>query len=501
MALLGPPCDFLLRNMSCLFTPAFVLIPARESIPGKEIGLLVVWFLATQVLAYVLPVFFVRAVEWVWGAPKRTRQLRQRKEEQERRNSTITMPGLEWEKRRSYGGGDRLGPIATGLSGLTAVVVAPVSHVNMDRDETEQDQYRHIAGVELEVARQQGDPFMATFDSHKGYPRSDVSAFLHPSPHAHLHHLHHHHRSTSGSRVRSSSAPRSSSRRRPASAGRDRPGTAGSDAQRSERRGRSGRPGSSRPGTAPQDGPVPPPLLRNAVTFDEGFSFGRRQAPGQLSDGDPMARDVALDVAPDVAPDAGPSSPPPAALNAPRVAFMPRPLEVEDRDGIEVLQDNTAVNTRRNSPDLAIPPTAILTNKSDASGMTLSSNEKAGQTSTGEQVLPAAASKKVNDADQGASDDNDEDDEDEDDDASSSSSTYGPDAIERLADWIGDLITPTAYFILFIVGLPLWFLYDFALALHLAINILTFWLAITVVPAKIRRYAHPILTTAIATGE
>lgn len=43
----------------------------------------------------------------------------------------------------------------------------------------------------------------------------------------------------------------------------------------------------------------------------------------------------------------------------------------------------------------------------------------------------------------------------------------GPDAVERLSSWISDLITPFVFLCVFIVGLPLWFLYDFALPLFL----------------------------------
>lgn len=425
--------------MSCLFTPAFVLIPARESIPGKEIGLLAAWFFATQIVAYILPVFFVRAVEWLWETPERTRRMRQRRKEEERRNSTITMSGLEWEKRKSYGGGgEKLGPIATGLSGLTAVVVAPVSHVNMQREDThEQDSYRHIAGVELERARQQGEPFLRTQDSFVGYPRSDVSAFQHPAA-GHHHHHHHGHRSVSGSRVRSASAPRNASRHRPTSAGngaQQRPESRGRTG-RPESRGKSSRPQPSRPGTAPEV-VKPQPVVTRAVTFDTAFSFGRIQ------------------------PSASEQSTAPDAV-APHSAQTP---SRDDKDEIEVA---TAVNTRRNSPIIAA-------------------------TAPDQAVPPEKAN--IDEEEDGA------DEAREDSASSASSSTYGPDAIERLADWISDLITPTIYFLLFIVGIPLWFLCDFALALHLSINILMFWLAINVVPARLRRYAHPILTTAIGTGE
>lgn len=75
----------------------------------------------------------------------------------------------------------------------------------------------------------------------------------------------------------------------------------------------------------------------------------------------------------------------------------------------------------------------------------------------------------------------------------------GPDAIQRLADWFADLITPTIYFVLLLVGIPLYYTLDFALLLFLAVNLLTFIAAITIVPPRVRRFLHPILSCSIAT--
>ncbi|CAD6934952.1 unnamed protein product [Tilletia laevis] len=80
-----------------------------------------------------------------------------------------------------------------------------------------------------------------------------------------------------------------------------------------------------------------------------------------------------------------------------------------------------------------------------------------------------------------------------------STMSCGPDAVERLSDWFGDLITPAIYALLVIIGLPLYFVLNFSLPLILGLNLLIFIGAITVVPPKIRRFAHLILATSILT--
>lgn len=518
MAVLGPPCDFLLRNMSCLFTPAFIMIPARESIPGKEIGILAGWFAITQVLGYVIPVLIVRALEWMYGTPKRVKALRERREkrrllkkhpERSQRGSVATLPGIDFEKRVPYGGGERLGSIATGLSGVTAVVVAPVSHLNMDYDMSD-DMRRHISGVALEQARQQGIPMPQYADASHNNIASDVSNFQHNLPHHHrLHHLDHGIGRPGAPRSKSvpgrATRPGSSSRR-DASAGRgsrpgtaDRPGSAGSRNLTVDRfggsiRGRRGlhpdadilpgsplarwteskmepvRPrlnhGVTAPATAGVLGPV------ESGSFDPNFSFDRTAARTVDS---PQADLSPTDIA----------APPRVFFDENLQTAAERRRQLDGPDAIQVERSgsdpsaldmdlNTAVNSRRQSGD--------ETRKNSTATAVTKEDEIKKQTTDAED------------------EDEDEDEDDADDGASmSSAESYGPDAIERLASWICDLMTPTIYGILFVVGLPIFFTLNFALPLHMAINILTFWIAITVVPAKLRRYAHPILTTSLLT--
>ena len=181
-----PPCSLY----------SFILIPAREVIPGKEIGILTAWFAITQVLAFVFPVLLHRFYNWLFSLKAR-RQARLEKERDEaalsrphsRKGSTATLPGLDFEKGVSYtlpGNGidssNRLSAIASGLSGVTAVVTAPVSHVDIYRD----DDLTHLEGVQLEQARQQGEPDVrspASFNT----PRSEVSSFIHARGRGHTH--------------------------------------------------------------------------------------------------------------------------------------------------------------------------------------------------------------------------------------------------------------------------------------------------------------------------
>lgn len=152
------------------------------------------WFAITQVLGFVFPVLLHWFYDWLFSLKAR-RQARIEKERDEaalnrprsRKGSTVTLSGLEYEKGVAYtlpgsDSSNRLGPIATGLSGITAVVVAPVSHVEMVRD----DDVTHLEGVGLEQARQQGEPDVRTpnlVENFPGSPRSEVSSFMHQNPH------------------------------------------------------------------------------------------------------------------------------------------------------------------------------------------------------------------------------------------------------------------------------------------------------------------------------
>ncbi|PWN35941.1 uncharacterized protein FA14DRAFT_114919, partial [Meira miltonrushii] len=152
MLLLAPPCEFLLRNMSVMFTPSFILIPAREVIPGKEIGLLAAWFIVSQILAFVIPVLMNRGIQYSYdlvkgekkadnkaspspNGPDGDNQLRRGSSATPfrdlRRGSSATLLGVDYEKGMSFSGGQKLGAIATGLSGVTAHMIAPVTHVDI----------------------------------------------------------------------------------------------------------------------------------------------------------------------------------------------------------------------------------------------------------------------------------------------------------------------------------------------------------------------------------
>lgn len=469
MMVLAPPCDFLLRNMSVLFTPAFVLIPAREVIPGREIGILAAWFVATQIVGFVLPVLICWGMEWLWGVPSRVQRLRQRKLAESRRNSTLTLGGLGYEKRKAYGGGDRLGPIATGLSGLTAVVVAPVSHIDMT-DKKEQDGQRHVAGVELERARQQGEPL----PEYMNQLRSDVSSFRHPHHHSrdrshhhhhHRHHLHQHRSDDAAPQIlRRSVSAHPVSRVHPSLAGQrsQRPGTAPSRSRPSSAGRTASGQGDAVRGRRARSQERRPVMSKAAVSgshdspFNPTFTFA-------------SSRSTTAPVVPSL------------------LSHTVDPLSSGKDERNQVEEDTVEVVTQS--------PTSVedVQKKGLLAGEAVEGAEV--DKSVGDQKAAAAATTTGMVTD----DDDSSDDEEAAEGDMADNTTHEPDAIERLADWISDLLTPFLYFALFIVGIPLWFLYDFALALHLSINILTFWLAITVVPAKIRRYAHPILTTAIAT--
>ena len=66
MKIIGPPCDFLLRNMTVLFTTSFVSLPiGADTLPAKEFGLIVGWFFATLIIALLFPVAFGVLTGWI----------------------------------------------------------------------------------------------------------------------------------------------------------------------------------------------------------------------------------------------------------------------------------------------------------------------------------------------------------------------------------------------------------------------------------------------------
>ena len=545
MLLLAPPCEWCLRNMSVMFTPSFILIPARETLPAREIGLLTGWFAATQILGFVFPVLACFAFNWICRkAPKWMSSLAVKRRgtmsslkplsssaTPSRKGSSATLAGMDFEKRLSYSGGQKLGSIATGLSGLTAVVVAPISHVNMDSiaEDLDDDAMSHFEGVAMENARQQGDPFMRRAQSKAGGgPRSNVSNFEHPS----ISRLH-----SSRGEPRSRSRSRSRDRRRPGSAGRpeiggrpgsndrppsrDRPASSGGRSDKAESNTNVGSPRFNSP-RSPQSPSSPEfdallgwnfpgrenPMQRSYTTGLSADSFVSPLVPepgpahagpvrsftalGGVTAGANCHRSTSLGAEPQL--DRSRKDGKPSGLRAAATALVPSRLRLgftseqispvasstgsqthclsvptESKSILRTSRSNSAATLREDSDEIR---------KGDGTGLS-PDNDEAQAMGTLHKVphqqphLPDEAPE-----------------ESPEDDSS---------AIERLADWISDLITPVIYFVAFIIGLPLYFILDFALLLFLSINLLTFIAAITIVPPRVRRFLHPILSTSVAT--
>lgn len=456
-----------------MFTPSFVLIPAREIIPGREIGLIAAWFTVSQVLAFVFPVLFNWFIDWTTGVPrklsrrmKRTMSSTPSQFDTSRRASMATISGVDWEKGISFSGGVKLGPVATGLSGLTANIIAPISHLPMDVDA---DAWRQIESTAIEQARQQGDPAVTglvdeahpTFRYRDYSPKSDVSDFQH----------HHHHRPGQAGRS-SSRQGRSKSRNRSTSRNRAEPHHRGSS--------------KGLLAADDKDDSLTTPVPMSSYRF-----------PSPNHDMDELEESLALAM--------------PAPTHQPesrgRIATSRRPLDENKQDGhgIDVIEegDEDPLATRVNSRNPSVPnidvearrPSKIsfdVRAKDEAAALTRFSTSMSGIM---ERQQDSKASVVIQDKD----DDGMGDEESAMPSVSGACGNSGCDAIERLSSWISDLITPTIYGILFLVGIPLFFVLDFALPLFLGINILTFIAAITIVPAKIRRFLHPILSCSIAT--
>lgn len=441
MKLLAPPCDFCLRNMSVMFTPSFILIPAREIIPGKEIGILTAWFTITQVIAYVIPVVLNWGVGWAWKQPARLRAKReadrQSRISQSRRGSQATLAGGDQEK--GFAGGHRLSTIATGLSGLTAIVTNPVERLTRYRDEKTQ-----LTHVQIETARQQGDPAVSTdaeIASLSGSPLEQWDGFhAHHHPHRHHHPLPHPNPPPPGTLRRGRSVTRADSLRRQTSSGpRVRSESPNANTSRLAR--------FASPIRRPKASPLAPSSLR--------FESPRTQDTPQM-------RIVFDDHLPTAASERAAD-----ATAVPTAVTTPHNGSLEE---IEVYPEENIVQSRR--PSRADSQVTINDDTADDGTKKKDGKDEAATSGDEESETPA-------------DDDN--------------QSSCEQDAVERLSEWIADLITPVIYLVLFIVGIPLFFIYNFALPLFLAINLLTFLAAISIVPPKIRRYLHPILSTSIAT--
>lgn len=380
-----------------MFTPSFVMIPAREIIPGKEIGLIAAWFTISQVLAFVFPVLFLWSLNWVSRVVSGSNKQSSKSipMDQSRRGSMATISGVEWEKGISFAGGQKLGPLATGLSGLTAHMIAPISHLPMDIDA---DAWRQLESTALEQARQQGDPAVTTHhgskDSQFSYcnysPKSDVSNFQH----LHHHHNNHQHRPTIDLLFH----------------------------------------GRSKSSPAHNQPVVPSPT----------YSFPAKVDSTIRAKDDIDVIDLESDATTRV------NSRNPSQLD----------LDLETRRNSKIVFDIPKLPSKDSAK------TSDDGNDNEVKLKDFASGSKDSINNTGNH-----------------GDDKEEEET----------------AAERMSSWISEFITPTIYFIFFLVGIPLYFVADVALPLFLGVNILTFIAAITIVPPKVRRFAHPILTCSIVT--
>lgn len=477
-----------LTYRSVMFTPSFILIPAREIIPGKEIGLIAAWFLISQVLAFVIPVLLNWSIEWLVQRPWRPAP----KSLEMRRSSSAppTLAGLEYEKGLSFSGDRRLSAIATGLSGVTATVIAPVSHLPMEIDD---DTRRQIESIAMEFARQQGDPAVTCSPRraekkhhHLHYdkfsPKSDVSNFQHH---------HHHHQHLRGPPGMSRSV----------SAGRRRPDPA---------RARSTSPSRARPRMPARATLAPATVNWGHFSVDSPFAQksvdeveymsqtapdpvrGRSEIRKSINDsGNPAHAGNSLMSANEQG-----NSPPsgPFETSETTMAGHSKPADSELGPTDELPYEPAAAMTRQSTITIVDGNTPPQSTRVAGRGSISKSNSLSGKPLEIISPRPSSSSenrrqRKRSDAESEPVDEEDSDDE----------SDEEVDAVARLSSWISDLITPTIYSIVFIVGIPLYFVYDFGLLLFLALNILTFIAAITVVPPKIRRIVHPILSTSLAT--
>ncbi|EFP79281.1 uncharacterized protein PGTG_05602 [Puccinia graminis f. sp. tritici CRL 75-36-700-3] len=67
---LHPAAEFLLACMGLFFTSSFILIPRRDVMPGKEIGLIAALFLPSLIITWVGTVMIVKAMAYVWPQAK-----------------------------------------------------------------------------------------------------------------------------------------------------------------------------------------------------------------------------------------------------------------------------------------------------------------------------------------------------------------------------------------------------------------------------------------------
>lgn len=509
LAALEPPCDFCLRYMSVMFTPSFILIPARELIGGKEIGILTGWFAATQLVALVFPVFLHRAIQAVKRLVVRrleTRREQAAKKAAARRASVATIVSITDNVQGGSGAtekdsaaldaeklydGVKLGKIAQGLSGVTAIATAPLvitrnyssvteaqTQLLKDQEVTDQDQQRHIMRVQMETARQQGDPYVTS-------PRADVLTDpMHAFPltssgdydgmrphhffasHRHLSHNGSAQRSRSASRPRPTSSSSSKavrpSPRRPSSAGT--PGVTGKGDNIGSHLRQSSTGGLRRPASSGHR--AGRSALRNQFISNRAISPTRPKAAALA----PVFNQAIFDM------------PTTAKITASELRLSPE----EQGPDLDCRANRLGRDGTRNAPqEQALPCVMFLPKEEENS----TQREPFSTPSGADNAAGPNATMKDQDVEAQP-------------DAlvpSSEGDSDAPDAVERLSERFADAITPTVYALVFIVGLPVFYLTDVSLPLFLGVNMLTFLASITIVPPQIRRYAHPILTTSVAT--
>ncbi|KAL9932535.1 hypothetical protein V8E36_008652 [Tilletia maclaganii] len=556
MAALAPPADFLLRNMSVMFTPAFIMIPAREVIPGREIGILAAYFFLTQLLGYVFPVLMCMFVDWLFGiAPRRKRQKEAEKQfEHLRRNSVVGTGsgfGHPFEKGLADAGRVKNAPIVAGLFASSVVAFAPLRPVQPRLDQLPEDEWTHMSHVAIEQARQQGmGPAIAPparGSNLLNTPKSDVSTFQHPARrHANMKRAYSEgFRLPSARRTAAGSAvpgvrPRIVSGAEAAAAA-----TASSAAQPQvvpapaytshEVEELATAPEPMSPGAAPSSTTRSPASVPFQMPFvAEAYEFPPRSPPPMAT----LTKTVSHDLGrrPSILED-GPYTFPPAAAAAlpemtPSQSKMPTPPQPARIAFDPVLETAASVRAAKGTQSAEGDEDAI-TQETAAAGAQAQQQSSAQGSRRGSLFSPSAPgtrrnsltiiasrgssrlNSKVNDqfefdgAAGGGSNGGDDNNNEKSTPAPSvrcrhnsiadSTISCGPNAVERLSDWLGDLISPTIYTLLFLVGLPLYFVLDFSLPLFLGINLLVFIFSITIVPPKVRRFAHPILTTSVGT--
>ncbi|SNX86427.1 uncharacterized protein MEPE_05136 [Melanopsichium pennsylvanicum] len=586
LTLLEAPCDFCLRYMSVMFTPSFILIPARELINGKEIGIITGWFAASQILALIFPILLHKLICWFVATTKRQyharrnrKQEKVKKVEEQRRASVATLVAImsningvpsstsdpkqigsasasgeemmqKGKEKKELFEGEKLGSIATGVSGMTAIATAPLTVSTTTIPPTiptglrrqasssqRQDAQRQWQQVQFETARQQGDPYALTHtpvaEHHHHYPLKPYSPGS-PRPTGGLG-LHHNHRFNAQEPASGSGASSSSyfmrTYQNEAVEERSRSLARNFAARAKARVGSSlsplrfSRPHSAGNGGAAMQGfgSVATDSANNkkvvggasrlkhlASSAKRPQSAGSQPASGECPIGETslspafneyifQTRQVLLDCR-------GSASPCNHIMQQQKLSSEGEDVAPHRRDSEEGEEEQVAGET------LVMPtmvsPTPMRASHDDVHGDCIklvpgcdlstdgvrrsskADSEKTMSHDIEAQALSTAddfdAKKSTSKEDTGATDAvvSDEDE---------------MDAIDILVENMWNSIPWVVFTMILIAGIPVFYLLDVSLPLFLSINLMTFLFAITVIPPQIRRYAHPILTTSVAT--